>query len=61
MGAAGASAVVARVDGMEEGHDARSNRRRPLRGQEISTHPTADQDSCESNTCIASNVLSRRA
>ena len=33
----------------------------PVRGQEISTHPTADQDSCDSNTCIANNVLSRRA
>ena len=32
-----------------------------VRGQEISTHPTADQDSCDSNTCIANNVLSRRA
>lgn len=32
-----------------------------VRGQEISTHPTSSQDSCESNTCIASNVLSRRA
>jgi hypothetical protein len=45
-----------------EGRDARSNRRRPpLRGQEISRHPTADQDSCDSNTCIANNVLSKRA
>ena len=33
----------------------------PVRGQEISTHPTSGQDSCDSSTCIANNVLSRRA
>jgi len=46
---------------MEEGHDARSNRRRPVRGPGISTHQTAGQDWCDSNTCIANNLLSRRA
>ena len=54
-------AVEERVDCIEEGRDARSNRRRLMRGQEVSTHPTADQDSSDSNTCIANNVLSRRA
>ncbi len=61
MGAAGDLTVEVRVDCMEEDGDARSNRRRPVRGQEISTHRTADQDSRDNNTCIANNVLSRRA
>ena len=32
----------------------------PVRGREVSTHPAYDQDSSDSNTCIANNVLSRR-
>ncbi len=32
-----------------------------VRGQGISTQPTSGQDACDNSTCIANNVLSRRA
>ena len=54
-------AVDERVDCMEKAATRAAIDVAPVRGQEISTHPSSDQDSCDSNTCIANNVLSRRA
>ena len=60
-GVADASSVEERIDCMEKAATRAAIDCAPVRGQELSTHRTADQDSCESNTCIANNVLSRRA
>ncbi len=60
-GAAGDLAVEEKVDCNEKAATRAAINGNPVRGQEISTHPTSDQDSSDSNTCIANNVLSRRA
>ena len=54
-------AVEERVDCKEKAAMRAAINDNTMRGQEISTHPTADQDSCDSKTCIANNVLSRLA
>ena len=60
-GVADASSVEERIDCMEKAATRAAINGNPVRGQEISTHPTSGQDSSDSNTCIANNVLSRRA